>query len=393
VPPAKLDLPPGTVFASRYEIRDMLGRGGMSVVFEAHDRTRGETVALKVLSRELSALPEMERRFASEIPAAARIRQPNVCHIYGWGEAGGLRYIAMERVVGHDLGKVLSRDGAFPTDQAFDLAIQIGRAVQALHAAGILHRDVKPKNIMLGNDGQIRIMDFDIAKHCGEGAAVDHEAGFGTPEYASPEQACGGAVDFRSDVYSVGVVVYELFSGRVPFRAATSVDTVRLHLHAPVPLEGPDAPILPAALVPVLRKALAKEPARRYTGVKGLVEALRLARSVTPASEETAPVSPAPAVSADAPTLARSLPALLAALNERDKTVRWTEPTGRRSLDTKTRLAIATLLETIVHDESPDAAQGPRAEGIRALLDALNDDDETVRREAATELQRIARSR
>ena len=389
-PVTGLSLAPGTVVASRYEIRGTLGRGGMSVVFEAHDRERDETIALKVLSRELGALPEMKRRFASEIPAAARIRQANVCHIYAWGEDAGLRYIAMEYVHGEDLARVIGRDGAFPTDLAFDLGIQLGRAVQALHAHGILHRDIKPKNVMLGEDGQIRIMDFDIVKHCVDGGPAEPEAGFGTPEYASPEQACGGAVDFRSDIYSVGVVVYELFSGRVPFRASTSVETVRLHVHMPVPLEGPDAPPLPRAVIPVLRKALAKDAAQRYTTIKGFVEALRLARSMTPADKAPEPVRGDADASPTAPTVARSLPALLAALNEKDKTVRWSEKSARPPLDTKTRLAIAALLETLSDEEEKDPAQAPRTHGIRALLEALGDEDEEVRRHAVYELKKLA---
>lgn len=125
-----MELQPGTLFAARYEVRRVIGRGGMSVVFEAHDNEREELIALKVLSAELSALPEMERRFASEIPASARIRQANVCHIYDWGQEDGLRYIAMERVPGDDLGRTLLRQGAFPIDVAFDLAIQLARGVQ-----------------------------------------------------------------------------------------------------------------------------------------------------------------------------------------------------------------------------------------------------------------------
>ena len=382
-----LELPPGTLFASRYEVRRVIGRGGMSVVFEAHDNERGELVALKVLTREVSGLPEMERRFASEIPAAARIRQANVCHIYAWGLEDGLRYIAMERVAGDDLGRTLLRDGGFPLEAAFDLAIQLARGVQALHAAGILHRDIKPKNVMRGLDGQLRIMDFDIAKHCVDGHDASHEAGFGTPEYASPEQACGEPVDFRSDVYSLGVVIFELFTGRVPFRASTSVETVRLHLQAPVPLEGPDAPPLPRALVPVLKRALAKNREERYKTVKGLVEALRLARSVTRPDEIPAGPRGAATVSSNAPTVARALPALLSALNPRDETVRWTPKEGPPRLDTTTRLAIAALLDTLAREES--AGGPPPPSGLRALLAALESEDTRVRQEAAVALTKM----
>jgi len=385
-----VDLAVGSVFASRYEIRGKLGRGGMSVVFDAFDRQRGEAIALKVLSPDLGMLPEMVRRFASEIPAAARIRQANVCHIYGWGQHGNLRYIAMERVTGDDLGRVLARDGAFPTHEAFELALQIARGVQALHTHGILHRDIKPKNVMRGQDGQLRLMDFDIAKHCADGHLTDNESGFGTPEYASPEQASGRPVDFRSDIYSLGVVIFELFTGCVPFRASTSIETVRLHLHVPPPLEGPSAPPLPPGLIPILRRALAKDPDDRYQHVKGLAEALRLALAVTPPDLPGAvrPRSNA-TVSATAPTLTRALPALLSALNERDKTVLHARKAPPPPLDDDARKAIAALLDNLIPAEE---AAHPQVEGVRALIDALGDDDGKVRQQAAQALVKMAPS-
>jgi serine/threonine protein kinase len=286
----------GTVIASRYEIAAPLGRGGMSVVFEAYDRVRKETVALKVLRPELGALPEMERRFACEIPMAARIRQQNVCHVFDCGAEGDLRFIAMERVRGEDLAALLAREGALPRDRAFDVAIQLGHGIQALHVAGIVHRDVKPKNVMCGEDGRVRIMDFDIARQCHSRDPEDDTV-FGTPEYASPEQVCGDAADYRADIYSLGVVTFELFTGRVPFRGITSVETVRLHVTAPPPLEGPGSEGLPLPVVPVLRRTLAKDPGERYTTARAVVEALRLARSMTLPGGEVPRRSPAPAVS------------------------------------------------------------------------------------------------
>lgn len=385
-----VQLPIGSIFASRYEIVGELGRGGMSVVFDALDRERRQAVALKVLSPDIGLLPEMARRFACEIPAAARIRQPNVCHIYAWGQHGPLRYIAMERVSGHDLGHVLARDGAFPARAAFDLALQIARGVQALHGHGILHRDIKPRNVMCASDGRARLMDFDIAKHCADGAITHNDAGFGTPEYASPEQALGHAVDFRSDLYSLGVVIFEIFAGVVPFRGPSAAETTRLHRHAPPPLDGPDAPPLPATLVPILRRALAKRPHDRYKNVKGLAEALRLARAATPRDVPGAVRRPsARRVSPTSPTLTRALPALLSALNERDETRRPAVARTSRPLDPEGRQAILTLLDTLVPAEEQ---QHPQVQGVRALIQALGDPRHDVRREASDTLTAMAAS-
>jgi serine/threonine-protein kinase len=429
-------IPAGTLLAGRYEVRLPLGRGGMSIVYDAYDRTRREIIALKIMQPGIGALPEMERRFATEIPMAARIRQANVCRILGCGEDDGLRYIAMEKIEGNDLARVLAGQGAFPAREAFDVAIQISRGVQALHAAGILHRDIKPKNIMYGADGRVRLMDFDIARQCVAGECIESEAGFGTPEYASPEQACGGAVDFRSDIYSLGVVIFEIFAGAVPFRGATSVETVKLHMKAPLPLEGPAAPRLPMAVIPVLRKALAKEPEHRYKNVRGLVAALRLAQSVTSPTGPTEAVRGRRRASPDSttttgprraidPGLADAVPALLAALNERDKTVRWAEAWRAAPLDTATRAAIGALLETLSvragtstpaapdhavaglietlgHSAANERARAVVALGdagasalsaMPALLQALEDESVEVRREAAAALGKIVAAR
>lgn len=187
------------------------------------------------------------------------------------------------------------------------------------------------------------------------------------------------------------MLIFELFTGRVPFRAATSVETVRLHLQAPLPLDGPDAPPLPQALVPVLRRALAKDREHRYKTVKSLAEALRLARSVTRPDEIPRVERGVPSVSSTAPTVARALPALLSALNAKDETVRWTPKAGPPLLDTKTRKGIAALLQTLAREEAAGAEPG--ASGIRALLEALGDDDEKVRQEAAMALTKMVDKR
>ena len=297
----------GSVVGGRYEIRQTLGRGGMGTVYRAHDRVLDETVALKILRADVAGTPGMAARFRSEIKLARRVSHTNVCRIYEYGEDAGLQYISMELVEGSNLKDQLTREGPPGLERAFELAIQIGDGLEAVHKAGIVHRDVKTQNIMVDAQGIVRVMDFGIARAAAPGRPADAATGYvlGSPEYMSPEQARGLPADFRSDVYSLGVVVFEIFSGRVPFRADTPVATLLMHLENRPPLEGPDAPPLPPALVPVLTRALAKEPGARYSGAREAAAALRDARvsSVpgrpsTPRRAEAASARPRPRMAA-----------------------------------------------------------------------------------------------
>lgn len=278
---------PGSIIGGRYEILETLGKGGMGMVYKAHDRVLDDTVAIKLLRPDVAAEPEMARRFRSEIKLARKVRHRNVCGIHEYGEDGGLRYISMEYIEGVDLRHALTRTGAPLPAEAYEISIQLAQGLHAIHEAGIIHRDLKTPNIMRDAKGHVRLMDFGIAKQAGEAAGPAVTAlGMivGTPEYMSPEQARGEKVDFRSDIYALGVVIFEIFTGQVPFRAETPIATIFKHLQEAPPIE--DA-ALPAALKPVLRRALAKSPADRYETAADLVKALEHARS------ETFPSAPA----------------------------------------------------------------------------------------------------
>jgi hypothetical protein len=292
----------GHVLAARYEILTMLGKGGMGVVYKAHDRLLDEPVAIKVLRADIMATPELAKRFRSEIKLARKVSHNNVCRIHEYGEDGPLSYISMALIEGTDLRKILRRhpDG-LPHEEAYEAAIQASEGLQAIHQVGVIHRDLKTPNIVRDAGGVVRLMDFGIAKE------ADHNAGFtatgevmGTPEYMSPEQCRGERLDFRSDVYSMGIVIYEMFTGRVPFHGDTVMATLLQQLQEPPPLGGESAARLPPALIPVLRCALAKRPGDRYPSAAHLAEALRAARGVAAAAPsvaaepETAP-EPAPA--------------------------------------------------------------------------------------------------
>jgi serine/threonine protein kinase len=274
----------GAVLASRYEILAELGKGGMGMVFKAKDRVLDEIVALKILRPDVAGSGEMARRFRNEIKLARKVRHKNVCGIHEYSEAGSLRYIAMEYVEGIDLKRLLRERGGLPAPEAFDVALQLAQGLDAIHDVGIIHRDLKTANAMIDSHGVVRLMDFGIAKKFdAEGSlgvtAVGHV--IGTPEYMSPEQARGERIDFRADVYGLGVMIFELFTGRVPFRAETPIATIFKHLQEPPPLEGPEAAGIPPALVPVLASCLAKDPEARYPSASALVEALRAAQLAT----------------------------------------------------------------------------------------------------------------
>jgi serine/threonine-protein kinase len=269
----------GTVFHDRYEVLASLGAGGMGMVYKARDHSLEEVVAIKVLRPDFAQDPRMAQRFKSEIRLARRVRHRNVCGIHDFGESGGLLYISMEFVEGVDLKRIVRKQGALPLDRAYDVTLQVAAGLQAVHEAGIVHRDLKSPNIMLEPNGSARLMDFGIAKReDAEGGVTVTGQVVGTPEYMSPEQAQGKQVDARTDVYALGIVTYEIFTGHVPFRGDTPISTILKHINDPPPLDGPPAERLPAPLRQVLRRALAKDPAERFSSARDFAEAVRGAR-------------------------------------------------------------------------------------------------------------------
>ncbi len=285
-----VDLSPGTVFHDRYEILGALGRGGMGMVYKARDRALDETVAIKVLRPDFGQDPTMAERFKSEIRLARKVRHRNVCTIHDFGEERGLQFISMELVEGMDLKRLLRERGALPLEEAYELAIQIAEGLQAVHEAGIIHRDLKTPNVMRDPSGRARLMDFGIAKRQGGETLTATGSIVGTPEYMSPEQAQGHKADFRSDIYSLGIVTYELFTGQTPFRGETPISTILKQINDPPPLDTAPALGLPPALRTVLHRALAKDPTARYQTAQAFADALRDARSPShrqvPASTE-----------------------------------------------------------------------------------------------------------
>ena len=277
----------GALLDGRWEILEPLGKGGMGMVYKAHDRQLDEIVAVKVLRPEIARSGDMARRFKSEIKLARKIRHRNVCGIHEFGQDGHLQFIAMELIEGVDLKRVLRDRGRLEVGEAYDVTIQIAKGLQAIHDLGIVHRDLKTPNLMRDAQGLVRLMDFGIAKDVGATGGDQTMTGqiVGTPEYMSPEQARGQRVDHRSDIYALGVVVWELFTGDVPFRGDSPLATLFKQIQDPLPFDHPRAAALPAPLRPVIEKAMAKEPPDRYQSVREFAEAARGARtaSVSPA--------------------------------------------------------------------------------------------------------------
>jgi TonB family protein len=278
----------GSILAERYEIQAPLGQGGMGRVFRVLDRVLGP-VAVKVLLPDIDLSADVLARFRDEVKLARKIRHRNVCAIYEYHEAGDVPFIVMELVEGSDLKSALHKVGSLEWEDAFDVAVQVSEGLSAIHEAGIVHRDLKPANLMRDSRNVIRVMDFGIAKGETHAGVTDDGKVVGTIDYMSPEQFKAVPLDQRSDIYSFGVVIYELFTGRVPFRGDVAA-VVRKHLSEAPPLHGAPAARIPRRLVPVLEKALAKDRQERYSSAADMREAVQKAWEKT-RREPTDPLS------------------------------------------------------------------------------------------------------
>ncbi len=265
----------GEVFAGRYEIQGVLGRGGMGIVYRAHDRDLDDAVAIKTLRGEaLSADPSLLDRFKQEIRLARRITHPNILRTHDLGEAAGLRYLSMEFVRGLTLKQLIEAADILPTPVALRIAKQLCAGLAAAHEVGVIHRDIKPQNIIIEAAGGLKIMDFGIARLQEERGMTAEGTVVGTPDYMSPEQARGIALDFRSDIYSTGVVLYEIFTGTLPFDGETPLAVVLKHIQENPPSPQARNPKIDPKVSQIILKCMQKDPKERYQSVNDLYEAL-----------------------------------------------------------------------------------------------------------------------
>ncbi len=265
----------GSLFAGRYEILSVLGKGGMGIVYKAHDKDLDDLVAIKTLKSEaLSADPTLLDRFKQEIRLARRITHPNILRTHDLGESNGLRYLSMEFVKGITLKHLVEQDQLPPLPVALRIAKQVCAGLAAAHEVGVIHRDIKPQNILIEPTGGLKIMDFGIARLTEDRGMTATGTVIGTPDYMSPEQARGQALDFRSDIYSTGVVLYELFTGSLPFEGDSPLAVVLKHVQEKPPSPQAKNPKIDPKIAAIILRCMQKEPADRYQTVNDLYEAL-----------------------------------------------------------------------------------------------------------------------
>ena len=254
----------GTVLSGRYRLDSKLGSGGMSTVYLARDDTLERWVAVKVMHREISDQPDQIERFRREARAVAQLSHPNLVAVIDAGEDGGHPYIVFEYVEGETLKQRIDRIGPLPFDEAAAYAIEIGRGIAAAHAQQMVHRDVKPQNVLIDPEGRGKVTDFGIARSLESDGLTKTGRVLGTTDYVSPEQAMGRDVDARSDIYSLGVVLYEMLTGDVPFKAETVVGVAMKHVNEQMPDVQGRRPGASAALSAVTERATQKDPRKRY---------------------------------------------------------------------------------------------------------------------------------
>jgi serine/threonine-protein kinase len=279
----------GTVFAGRYEILEELGTGGMGSVYRVFDRKLEEEVALKLIRPDIAASRKTIERFKNELKVARKITHPNVCRMYDLHEEGKTLYITMEYVQGEDLKSVIHRMGTLTMGKAISIAQQVADGLAEAHKLGIVHRDLKPGNIMIDKEGNAKIMDFGIARIQAVSSTTAEGAIIGTPEYISPEQVEGKPADARSDLYALGVIFFEMVTGKAPFEGDTPLSIAHKHRYELPPDPQKLNSHIPNGLNRIILRLLEKDREKRYQTTDELIADLVGAEEALPKAER-APV-------------------------------------------------------------------------------------------------------
>jgi len=287
-------------FGPRYRVERLLGQGGMGAVYLAYDQDLGRQVALKLVRPELMVYPGAMERFRQELLLASKVSHRNILRIHDLGDAGGMKFISMAYVDGEDLHHLLLREGKLPFDRMLNITRQLCAALEAAHAEGVVHRDLKPQNVMLGKDDHVFVTDFGLAKSLGEvGGMTQSGEMLGTPRYMAPEQVEAKHVDARTDIYALGLIVYEMVTGDVPFTAESTLQLMYKRAHEIPPAPKTLVPDIPDWLNNIIMKCLAGDPVNRYQSAKEILDDIDAQRK-PPASQATASVVAAPSAPARA---------------------------------------------------------------------------------------------
>ncbi|MBO4337628.1 MAG: Stk1 family PASTA domain-containing Ser/Thr kinase, partial [Lachnospiraceae bacterium] len=263
----------GTIMGDRYEILEKIGTGGMSDVYKAKDNKLNRYVAIKVLKSEFSENTNFVSKFRVEAQAAARLTHPNIVNVYDVGEEGDTHYIVMELVEGITLKNYIEKKARLSVKEAISIAIQVSMGIEAAHNNHIIHRDIKPQNIMISKEGKVKIADFGIAKAATSNTITSNV--MGSVHYTSPEQARGGFSDERSDIYSLGCTMYEMLTGRVPFDGETTVAIAIKHIQEEMPSPRDFVSEIPVCVEQIIYKSTQKSPDRRYQSMSELIVDLK----------------------------------------------------------------------------------------------------------------------
>ena len=275
----------GQKINDRYEIVRSIGEGGMANVYLGYDTILDRNVAIKVLRGDLSNDEKFVRRFQREALSASSLSHPNIVEMYDVGEDNGIYYIVMEYIEGQTLKQLLKRRGSLTLSEAIDIMLQITEGMAHAHDSYIIHRDLKPQNIMIQDDGQIKITDFGIAMALNSTQLTQTNSVMGSVHYLPPEQASGKGATLQSDIYSIGILMYELLTGKLPFRGDNAVEIALKHLKEPMPSIKDEIPDIPQSVENIILKATAKNPKNRYLDAREMHEDLKTCLDESRANE------------------------------------------------------------------------------------------------------------
>ena len=267
----------GQLISERYEIIRAVGEGGMANVYLALDTILNRKVAVKILRGDLAEDEKFVRRFQREAISASSLNDPNIVEVYDVGEDNGKYFIVMEYVEGKTLKQLIKKRGSLTLPEVIDIMLQLTSAVAHAHESYIIHRDIKPQNVIILEDGRVKIMDFGIAVALNAGELTQTNSVMGTVYYIPPEQANGGKADIKSDIYSLGILMYELVTGHVPFKGDNPVEVAIKHMNEELPSICEYDPDMPQSIENIILKAAAKNPQNRYSSAKEMHEDLKTA--------------------------------------------------------------------------------------------------------------------